>query len=130
MGADRQQTNRKVVQRVEIKDMNTSQQGKGLWECRVLSHFSCVQLLETSQTVTRRAPLSMGFSGQEYWSGLPCPPPGDLPDPGTEPVFLSLLHGQAGSLPLALPGSVGQAEILNEGAQGEPESHNLEETKK
>ena len=33
-----------------------------------------------------QAPLSMGFSGQEYWSGLPCPPPGDLPNPGTEPV--------------------------------------------
>ena len=33
-----------------------------------------------------QAPLSMGFSGQEHWSGLPCPPPGDLPNPGTEPV--------------------------------------------
>ena len=32
-----------------------------------------------------QAPLSMGFSRKEYWSGLPCPPPGDLPDPGTEP---------------------------------------------
>ena len=37
-------------------------------------------------TVARQAPLSMGFSRQEYWSGLPCPPPGDLPDPGTEPT--------------------------------------------
>ena len=35
-----------------------------------------------------QAPLSMGFSRQEYWSGLPCPPPGDLPDPGTEPASL------------------------------------------
>ena len=34
------------------------------------------------------APLSMGFSRQEYWSGLPCPPPGDLPNPGIEPVTL------------------------------------------
>ena len=34
------------------------------------------------------APLSMGFSRQEYWSGLPCPPPGDLPDPEIEPVSL------------------------------------------
>ena len=33
-------------------------------------------------------PLSMGFSRQEYWSGLPCPPPGDVPDPGTEPTSL------------------------------------------
>ena len=34
----------------------------------------------------------MGFSRQEYWSGLPCPPPGDLPDSGTEPQLLQLLH--------------------------------------
>ena len=46
----------------------------------------------------------MGFSRQEYWSGLPCPPPGDLPDPGMEPVSLNVyLHWQAGSLPLAPP---------------------------
>ena len=51
-----------------------------------------------------QAPLSMGFSRQEYWSGLPCPPPQDLPDPGTEPIFLCLLHWQEGSLPLVPPG--------------------------
>ena len=45
------------------------------------SHFSQVQLFATPWTVARQAPLSMGFSRQEYWSGLPCPPPGDLPDP-------------------------------------------------
>jgi len=33
--------------------------------------------------------MPMGFSRQEYWSGLPCPPPGDLPDPGTEPIVVS-----------------------------------------
>ena len=43
-----------------------------------------------------QAPLSMGFSRKEYWSGLPCPPPGDLPDPGTEPRSPAL---QADSLP-------------------------------
>ena len=48
----------------------------------VLSCFSHVQLFATPWTVARQAPLSMGFSRQEYWSGLPCPPPGDLPDPG------------------------------------------------
>ena len=37
---------------------------------------------------THQAPLSVGFSRQEYWSGLPCPPPGDLPDPGIEPASL------------------------------------------
>ena len=41
-------------------------------------------------TVARQAPLSMGFSRQEYWSGLLCPPPGDLPDPGIEPMSLEL----------------------------------------
>ena len=39
----------------------------------------------TPGTVAHKAPLSMGFSRQEYWSGLPCPPPGDLSDPGVEP---------------------------------------------
>ena len=42
----------------------------------------------TPWTVFRQAPLSMGFSMQEYWSGLPGPPPGDLPDPGIEPMSL------------------------------------------
>ena len=41
--------------------------------------------------VVHQAPLSMGFFRQEYWSELPCPPPGDLPDPGTKPTFLHLL---------------------------------------
>ena len=50
----------------------------------MLSHFSHVQLLATLWTVARQALLSMGFPGQEYWSGLPFPSPGDLPSPGTE----------------------------------------------
>ena len=48
----------------------------------VLCHFSRVQLFATPWTVAHQGPLSMGFSRQEYWSGLPFPPPGDLPDPG------------------------------------------------
>ena len=44
---------------------------------------------EGGMIVTSQAPLSMGFSRQEYWSGLPCPPPGDLPNPGIEPVSLT-----------------------------------------
>ena len=51
-----------------------------------------------------QAPLCMGFSRQEYWSRLPCPPPGDLPDTGTEPTSLMSPALQAGSLPLAPPG--------------------------
>jgi len=54
----------------------------------VLSRFSRVQLFATPWTVDDQTPLSMGFSRQEYWSGLPCPPPGDLPDPGIEPASL------------------------------------------
>ena len=53
-----------------------------------LSHFSCVQIFVTSCTLARQAPLSMGFSRQEHWSGFLCPPPGDLPDPGIEPMSL------------------------------------------
>ena len=48
--------------------------------------LSYVQLFTTLWTVAHQAPLSMGFSRQEYWSGLLLPPPGDLPDPGIEPV--------------------------------------------
>ena len=62
---------------------------------RVLSHFSRVQLFETLWTVAHQAPLSMGFSSQEYWSGLPCPSPGDLPDSRIEPVCL-VSHALAG----------------------------------
>ena len=70
----------------------------------VLSCFSHAQLFAIPWTEAHQAPLSMGFSRQEYWSGLPCPPSRDLPDPGTEPTLLSLLHWQAGSLPLMPPG--------------------------
>ena len=55
--------------------------------------------LATPWTIARQAPLSMGFSRQEYWSGLPFPSPGDLPDPGIEPGFPAL---QADSLPTEL----------------------------
>ena len=54
----------------------------------VLSCFSCVRLFATPWTMTCQASLSVGFSRQEYWSGLLCPPPGDLPDPGSEAVSL------------------------------------------
>ena len=46
----------------------------------------------------------MGFSRKEYWSGLPCPPPGDLPDPGIKPVSPVVPALQAGSLPVVPPG--------------------------
>ena len=65
------------------------------------SHHSC--LFATLWTIARQAPLSMGFFRQWYQSGLPCPPPGDLPYPGTGPLSLAfLLNWQVGSLPLML----------------------------
>ena len=72
----------------------------------MLSRFSHVQLFTILWTIACQAPLSMGFSRQEYWSGLPCPPPGDLPHPGTEPSLLRRLHWQVNSLPLAPPGKL------------------------
>ena len=55
-----------------------------------LSDFSRVQLFATLCTVACQASLSMGFSRQGCWSGLPCPPPGYLPDPGIKPAsFMS-----------------------------------------
>ena len=59
-------------------------------------------LSETPWTIARQAPLSMGVSRQEYWSGLPFPSPGDLPDPGIKPRSPTL---QADSLPSELQGS-------------------------
>ena len=52
--------------------------------------LSCVRLFATPWTVIYQAPPSMGFSRQEYWSGLPFPSPGDLPDPEFEPRFPAL----------------------------------------
>ena len=54
----------------------------------MLSHFSRVPLFVTLWTVACQAPLSMGFSRQECWSELLCPPPGDLPNPGIKPTSL------------------------------------------
>ena len=71
----------------------------------VLSHSSCVQPFATLWTIAHQAPLSMGFSRQEYWSGVSCPPPGDLPSPGIERTCVSnFLHWQAGFLLLPPPG--------------------------
>ena len=65
----------------------------------MLSHFSRVWLCAIPWTVAGQAPLSMGFSRKEYWSGLPFPSPEDLPDPGIKRMSLAL---QADSLPLHL----------------------------
>ena len=69
---------------------------KGLVVVQSLTH---AQLFVTPWTITLQVPLSMGFPGQEYWSGLPSPSPGDLPDRGFEPRFPAL---QTDSLPTDL----------------------------
>ena len=70
----------------------------------MLSHFSPVQFFATPWTAAHQAPLSMGFSRQKCWSGLPYPLPGDFPNPGIRPCLLHLLQWQASSLRLAPPG--------------------------
>ena len=67
----------------------------------VLNHFDRVQLFATPWTVARHFLYPWGLSRQEYWSGLPCPPPGDLPNPGIKPRSLAL---QADSVPSEPPG--------------------------
>ena len=71
-----------------------------------LSH---VQLFATLGAVAHQAPLSTGFSRQEHWSGLPLPPPGDLPNPGIEPTSPAL---ESGFLPTELRGKTGFCEFL------------------
>ena len=81
-----------------IKKKNLSFGGSVL---HVLSHFSHVRLFVILWTVAQQDPLFMGFSRQEFWSGLPCPPPRDLPNPWIKPASPALL---ADSLHLAPPG--------------------------
>ena len=57
----------------------------------VLSHLSCVRLFAVLWTIAHQAPLSMGFARQEYWSGLPFPPPGHLPSLGSDPSLFTTL---------------------------------------
>ena len=96
---------------VEVGNCISSWSSRRSFLVCVLSHFSRVWHFATLWIVACQAPLSMGFSRQEYWSGLPCPPPGALPHSGIEPRILCLLHWQAGSLPLAPPGKP-QAEYI------------------
>ena len=67
------------------------------------SHFSRVQFFAALWTVAYQAPLSMGFSRQEYWSGLSCPPPGGLPDPGIKPMSLMSLALADGFFTISAP---------------------------
>ena len=76
-------------------------QQKSIQHCKAtvkVKSLSRVQFFGTRWTVAYQAPLTMGFSRQEYWSGLPGTPPGDLPNPGIKPSLLGLLHWQVDSL--------------------------------
>ena len=74
----------------------------------MLSCFSRVRLFANLGTKIRQAPLSMGFSSQEYWTRLACAPPGDLPGPGIEPTSLmSLVLAGGFFASLVLPGKAG-----------------------
>ena len=70
-----------------------------LFSCQVISNS-----FATPWTVVHQVPLSMGFHRQEYWSRLPFPSPGDLPNPGTEPTSLVSPALQVDSLPLSHQG--------------------------
>ena len=72
-----------------------------LWTSEPVKLLSCVRLFAIPWSVAYQAPPSMEFSRQEYWSGLPFPSPGELPDPGIEPRSPAL---QADALPSELPG--------------------------
>ena len=102
--------------------------------------LSPLRLLATSWTVARQAPLSMEFFRQEYCSGLPCPPPGDLPEPGIQPASPMSPSLQADSLPADpfVPfssvqfSSVTQScptlwDLMNHSTQGLPLHHQLQE---
>ena len=69
----------------------------------MLSCFSCIGLFETLWPVAHQAPLFTRFSRQEYWSGFPCPPPRDLPDPGIKLTSPASSAQQVDSLPTEPP---------------------------
>ena len=76
---------------ISFKSLNSKLPGipeSLLFSCQVVSDS-----FATPWTAAHQAPLSMGFSRQEYWSGLPCPSPGDLPNPGFEPESPALAGG-------------------------------------
>ena len=82
--------------------------------CVRVCSLSYVGLFATPWTIVRRAPLNMGFSSQECWSGLPFPPPADLPNPGIEPASPTLIKSTSPAL---------QADALPLSRQASPQAH-------
>ena len=87
-----------------------------------MKSLSRVRLFVTPWTVAYQAPLSMGFSRQEYWSGLPFPSPGDLPDPGIQPEFPAL---EADALTSELPGKLTLNSCKNNNNQKKPLNNHI-----
>ena len=79
----------------------------------LLSHFSHVRLFATTRAVVHQSPLSLGFSRQEYWNGVPFLPPGDLPNPGIKPMSPAFPALKADSLPLSHLGRMRLLKIFN-----------------
>ena len=102
---------------------NKSSLSERTWPCLCVrkSRFSHVRLFVTPWAVAHQVPLSMGFSRQEYWSGLTFPPPGDFPDPGIEPAAPeapalpadSLLLSHHGSPRMTMPGVTSWRHLSN-----------------
>ena len=83
------------------------------WQRPSWCSLSRVRLIATPWTAAYQAPLSMEFSRQEYWSGLPCPPPGSLPDPGIEPTSLRSPALSGGFFTTSVPWEVHNLVLTN-----------------
>ena len=97
--------------KIKTTRLNWSQQVAPLCSfiCKCAYYFSHVQLFESSWTVAHQAPLSMAFSRQTYWSGLPCSPPRDVPNPGIEPRSPALQVDSLSSEPPGKPQRIGRS---------------------
>ena len=83
--------------------LNTQDESKNHWLILKMKSLSRVRLFATPWAVAYQVPPSMGFSRQEYWSGLPFPSPGDLPNPGIEPRSPTLQADALTSVPPGKP---------------------------
>ena len=102
MGMDNIKKERKKISWVKLKGF--------IVHCACVQFLSHFQIFVTPWTVARQAPLSMGFSRQEHWSGLLCPPPRDLPDPGVKPMSVTspASAGRFFTTGSVIPGSISQ----------------------
>ena len=95
----------------------------------MLSHCGPVWLFETLWTIAHKSLLSPGFSRQEYWSGLPCLPPEDLPNPGIEPTSVMSPALEVDSLPLAPPGNYCSIQFSHSLMSNSLRPHGLQHTR-